>query len=174
MNKGLKFKESSATPTEMQINENKTSNAEEICKIFNVPPSIIGGDGKANKEDYEKFIKLAILPILHAIESASNRDLLLEKEKGSYFFAHDTKEVLKGDIEKRYKAYEIGIKNKILTINEARYEENKPPIEAFNNKVVLGLNDVIYDTETGEIYTPNTNKTTNINSLKGGEETNED
>lgn len=174
LNKGLKFKESSATPTEMQINENKTSNAEEICKIFNVPPSIIGGDGKANKEDYEKFIKLAILPILHAIESASNRDLLLEKEKGSYFFAHDTKEVLKGDIEKRYKAYEIGIKNKILTINEARYEENKPPIEAFNNKVVLGLNDVIYDTETGEIYTPNTNKTTNINSLKGGEETNED
>lgn len=180
LNGGLEFQESSATPTEMQMNQNKITNAEEICKILNIPPTILSGDGKANESDYEKFFKLAILPIIQAFTTALNRDLLLEKEKGNYYFAFDMKELLKGDIEKRFKAYEIGIRNKILTVNEARYEEDKEPIEAFNNVVVLGLNDVLYNIKTGNIYTPNTDKESNMNSdnsnkldLKGGEEENE-
>lgn len=163
LNNGLDFKESAATSTEMQLNENKMANGEEICKICNVPPSIIGGDGKANKEDYEKFVKIAILPILKIIVTALNRDLLLEKEKGSFYFAFDTKELIKGDLEKRFKAYEIAIKNKILGVNEVRKEENKEPIEAFNNTVILGLSDVLYDTEKGTVYTPNTDKSSNMN-----------
>jgi len=166
LNKGLKFKESSATPTEMQLNENKVTNGEEICKILNVPPSILTGDGKANESDYEKMIKLAVLPILNSLISSLNKDLLLEKEKKSFYFGFDASELLKADIEKRFKAYEIGIKNKILQVNEARYKEDLPPIDALNNTLVLGLNDVLYYTDTGEIYTPNTDKTTN---LKGGE-----
>ena len=68
---------------------------------------------------------------------------------------------------------EIGIKNKFLDINEVRYEENRGPIEALNDTIVLGLNDVLYNTKKGSVYTPNTNKTTNLNddsTLKGGEE----
>lgn len=162
LNNGLEFQESSATPTEMQINENKISNGNEICKIFNVPPSIITGDGKANESDYDKFVKLAVLPILKIIITALNRDLLLEKEKKSFYFAFDTKELLKGDIEKRYKAYEIGIKNGFLGINEVRYEEDKEPIEAFDNVIKLGLQDVLYNTKNGSIYTPNTDKSSNM------------
>lgn len=168
LNKGLTFKESSSTPTELQANENKVSNGNEICKILNIPPSIITGDGKANDNDYEKMFKIGIMPHLKNIITSINRDLLLESEKESYYFAFDVKEVLKGDIEKRFKAYEIGIKNKILTVNDVRYEEDKPPIEALNDIVVLGLNDVLYNTKTKEIYTPNTDKTTKMN-LKGGE-----
>lgn len=118
LNKGLSFQESGSTSTEMQLNENKKANGIEICKILNVPPSMIEGDGKANESDYEKFVKMAILPILRAILSSLNRDLLLEKEKKSFYFAFDIKELLKGDIEKRFKAYEIGIKNGFLSINE--------------------------------------------------------
>ncbi|SFU42884.1 hypothetical protein SAMN04487886_102525 [Clostridium sp. DSM 8431] len=36
--------------------------------------------------------------------------------------------------------------------------------------MVLGLNDVLYNTKTGTIYTPNTDKTS---SMKGGEKKNE-
>ena len=173
LNNGLDFKEASSTPTEMQLNENKKANGIEICKILNIPPSMIEGDGKANENEYEKFVKIAILPILEAIIVALNRDLLLEREKGSFYFAFDIKELIKGDIEKRFKAYEIGIKNKFLDINEVRYEENRGPIEALNDTIVLGLNDVLYNTKKGSVYTPNTNKTTNLNddsTLKGGEE----
>lgn len=173
LNKGLSFKESAATPTEMQLNENKKTNGEEICKLLYVPPSLISGDGKANESDYEKFIKTAILPIMKSFISSLNKDLLLEREKESFYFGFDMNELLKGDIEKRYKAYDIAIKDKILTPNEIRKKEDYEPIEALNNTLVLGLNDVLYNTVSGNVYTPNTNQTTNINSknndLKGGD-----
>lgn len=173
LNKGLSFKESAATPTEMQLNENKKTNGEEICKLLYVPPSLISGDGKANESDYEKFIKTAILPIMKSFISSLNKDLLLEREKESFYFGFDMNELLKGDIEKRYKAYDIAIKDKILTPNEVRKKEDYEPIEALNDTLVLGLNDVLYNTASGNVYTPNTNQTTNINSknndLKGGD-----
>lgn len=105
LNKGITFKESTATPTEIQMNENKITNSDEICKILNVPPSILGGDGKANENDYEKAIKLAVLPILNSLISSLNKDLLQEKERDLFIFGFDANELLKGDIEKRFKAY---------------------------------------------------------------------
>lgn len=164
LNKGLTFKDSAATPTEMQMNQNKVTNGDEICRILNVPPALLSLGGQANTDDYGRFIKMAILPLLNIIVSALNRDLLFEKEKESFYFVFDTKELLKGDIEKRYKAYEIGIKNKILKVNEARYEEDREPIEALEDTIVLGLNDVLYNTKKGTVYTPNTDKTSNMNN----------
>ena len=166
LNKGLSFKESQATPAETQMNENKITNGNEICKVFNVPPSIITGDGKANEGDFDKMFKMAILPIINNLISSINRDLLLEKEKKSFYFGVDTNELLKGDIEKRFRAYEIAIKNKIMGVNEVRYKEDLEPIEAFEDTVLLGLNDVLYNTKKGTVYTPNTNQTSN---MKGGD-----
>lgn len=166
LNKGLGFKESQATPTELQLNENKIANGSEICKIFNIPPSIISGDGKANEGDFDKMFKMAILPILNSLIASINRDLLLEKEKRSFYFGYDANELLKGDIEKRFKAYEIAIKNKIMGVNEVRYKEDLEPIDLFEDTILLGLNDVLYNTKNKTVYTPNTDKTSN---LKGGE-----
>ena len=166
LNKGLNFKESQATPTELQLNENKITNGSEICKIFNIPPSIISGDGKANEGDFDKMFKMAILPILNSLIASINRDLLLEKEKKSFYFGYDANELLKGDIEKRFKAYEIAIKNKIMGVNEVRYKEDLEPIDLFEDTILLGLNDVLYNTKNKTVYTPNTDKTSN---LKGGE-----
>lgn len=167
LNKGLNFKESQATPTELQLNENKITNGSEICKIFNIPPSIISGDGKANEGDFDKMFKMAILPILNSLISSINRDLLLEKEKKSFYFGYDANELLKGDIEKRFKAYEIGIKNKVMGVNEARYKEDLPPLELFEDTILLSLSDVLYNTKTGKVYTPNTDKTSD---MKGGDD----
>lgn len=166
LNNGLEFQESSATSTEMQLNENKVTNGKEICTILNIPHSLLTGEDKNNSSIHERFVKVAILPILNAIVNALNRDLLLEKEKGSFYFAFDVKELMKADIEARFKAYEIAIKNKLMKINEVRYEENYEPIEAFNDTIVLQLGDVLYNTKTNKVYTPNTNKTSD---LKGGD-----
>lgn len=170
LNKGLSFKESQATPTEMQMNENKIANGSEICKIFNIPPSIIVGDGKANEGDFDKMFKMAILPILNALIASINKDLLLEKEKKSFYFGYDATELLKGDIEKRFKAYEIAIKNKIMGVNEVRYKEDLEPNPLFEDTVLLGLNDVLYNVKKGTVYTPNTDK---VSDMKGGGETSE-
>lgn len=167
LNKGLGFKESQATPTELQLNENKIANGSEICKIVNIPPSIISGDGKANEGDFDKMFKMGILPILNSLIASINRDLLLEKEKKSFYFGYDTNELLKGDIEKRFKAYEIAVKNKLMDINEVRYKEDLPPLKLFEDTILLNLSDVLYNTKTGKVYTPNTDKTSD---MKGGDD----
>lgn len=160
LNNGLEFQEASNTSVEMQLSEHKSTNTDEICKLFLVSPKVLSGE--ASQEEYNNWIKICILPILTALECALNKDLLLPSEKGSYYFAFDTNELLKGDIESRFKAYEIATKNGILQIDEVRYKENYPPLGL--NFVKLGLQDVLYNPETKEIYTPNTNKSTNIDN----------
>lgn len=170
LNNGLEFQEASNTSVELQLNENKKTNSTEICKIFNVPPSLL--EGNAKEEEYNNFIKIAILPILKAIETALNKDLLLPSEKGSFYFAFDTKELLKGDIEKRFRAYEIGVRNGILQIDEVRYMEDFKPLDL--DFIKLGLQDVLYNPKTKEIYTPNTNQKANISLPQIGGENDED
>ena len=99
LNDNLDFKEASNTSAEMQLNENKNSINNSILDIFGVPTDW----------NWETFIKTAVMPILSAIECALNRDLLLEKEKKSLYFAFDTKEITKGDIKTRSEAYKTAL-----------------------------------------------------------------
>ncbi len=155
LNEGLEFQEASNTSVEMQLNENKKTNSDEICKLFNMPPAMINGG--STEEDKTNFVQYCLNPILKEFECALNRDLLLESEKGSYFFAADTSELTKGDIEKRFRAYETASKNGFLQIDEIRLKENLPPLGL--DFVRLGLQDVLYDPETKQFYMPNMNAT---------------
>ena len=96
------------------------------------------------------------MPIATAFATALNRDFLLEKEKSSYYFAPDTKELLKGSLKERYDAYRIAITTGFKTRNEIRYMEDDDAIEGLD-MITLGLGEVLLNAETGEIYTPNTN-----------------
>ena len=149
LNNGLEFQEASNTSVEMQLDENKKTLQAEINNIFHI------------YDDYNKTFKTAIYPIIKAFETALNRDLLLEKEKGKYFFEFDVKEILKASIKERYEAYEIAKRTGWITINEIRREENRNNVEGLD-VVDLGLGSVLYNIETGEYYTPNTG------DVKGG------
>lgn len=165
LNDGMEFQEASNTSVEMQLNENKESNSSQICKLFNFPESVIKGN--ASKEDYKNAFKLGIMPILSAIECALNKDYLLEKEKGSFYFAFDTKEMLRGDVKERFEAYKIAIEANFMQPDEARVREDWEPLGL--DFIKLGLDSVLYNPKTKEIYTPNTNKSQNMDKLKGGE-----
>ena len=155
LNDGLEFQEASNTSVEMQLNENKKTNSDEICKLFNMPPAMINGG--ATEQDKTNFVQYCLNPILKEIECALNRDLLLESEKGSFYFATDTSELTKGDIEKRFRAYETACKNGFMQIDEIRRWENMPPLGL--DFVRLGLQDVLYDPVTKQFYMPNMNQT---------------
>ena len=168
LNDNLDFKEASSTSTEMQLNENKTSLNNSILDIFNIPVNF----------NWETFIKTAIMPILTTIECALNRDLLLEKEKwgrqssarmgtpceqserGVFYFAFDTKEITKGDIKTRFEAYKTALDANLMQIDECRYMEDLEPLGL--NFIKLGLQDVLFNPVTKEVYTPNTNQIKNI------------
>jgi HK97 family phage portal protein len=179
LNEGLEFQEASNTSVEMQLNENKKTNSDEICKLFNMPPAMINGG--ATEHDKTNFVQYCLNPILKELECALNRDLLLESEKSCFYFAADTSELTKGDIEKRFRAYELASRNGFMQIDEIRLKENLPQLGL--DFVRLGLQDVLYDPDTKTFYTPNMNETGKINQdsdpelenikTKEGEEENE-
>lgn len=162
LNKGIHFKEASATPTELQMNENKSSNAEEICKLFGIPPSIIGGSRTGNsmtEQDMTQFTRAAVA-LMASIECSLNRDLLLEAEKGVRYWAFDTKELTRGSLKERYEAYRIGLEKNFLQIDEVRTKEDMEPLGV--DWMQLNLNTVLYNPKTKEVYTPNTNAMANL------------
>lgn len=169
LNDGIKFQESSNTLVEMQLNENKITNGAEICKLLNLSPDIIAG--KATDAQYNTAFKVAVLPYITAFETALNRDLLLEQEKETKYFVIDISEALKGDVLKRYQAYEVALRANFMQPDEVRYKEDLKPLGL--NFIKLGLSDVLYDPVSKTVYTPNTNKTNNISTGEGGEK-NED
>ena len=158
LNNGIDFKESSNTSVEMQLNENKVANANEFSKIFHISAGAMGGN--AGEADIASLARLAAIPLMSQIQCALNRDILLEKEKGKLYFAFDTKELLKGDMQSRFTAYKTALDANFMQIDEVRYQEDMEPLGL--SWIKLGLQDVLYDPKTRKIYTPNTNQTSVI------------
>ena len=152
LNNGLEFQEASNTSVEMQLNESKKTLQDEINNIFHI------------SGDYYQTFKTAINPIVKAFEAALNRDLLLEKEKGKYYFEFDVKEIIRANIKERYEAYKIAKEIGLKTINELRRDENLNDIDGLD-VVDFGLGSVLYDVNKHEYYTPNTG------AIKGGDVT---
>lgn len=144
LNDGLDFQEASNSSQQNEMNEKTRTFADEIREIFHL------------HANYDDFIKNAIMPIATAFSTALNREFLLEKEKDAYYFAPDTKELLKGSLKERYDAYRIAITTGFKTRNEIRYMEDDDAIEGLD-MITLGLGEVLLNATTGEIYTPNTN-----------------
>ena len=144
LNDGLDFQEASNSSQQNEMNEKTRTFADEIREIFHL------------HANYDDFIKNAIMPIATAFSTALNREFLLEKEKDTYYFAPDTKELLKGSLKERYDAYRIAITTGFKTRNEIRYMEDDDAIEGLD-MITLGLGEVLLNATTGEIYTPNTN-----------------
>ena len=163
LNNGMDFKEISASAAELQLNENKTTNNNDICKIFGIPPSIINGN--ATKEDRRAFYEGCIYPILTNFAKSLN-DVLLNPYLGEneMFFAFDDSGLTKADIDERYSAYEKGIKNGFLQLDEVRKRENMPALGV--DFVKLGLQDVLFYPDSGDIYTPNMGVMANVHETE--------
>ena len=153
LNNGLEFQEASNSSVEMQLNESKKTLQNEINNIFHIYP-----------DDFYRTFKEGIYPIVKAFTTALNKDLLLEKEKNKMFFEFDVKEILKANTKERYEALKIAKEIGLMTINEMRKEENMNYIEGLD-VINVGLGAVLYDTNTHQFYTPNTDTTANITDL---------
>ena len=143
MNNGLEFQEASNTSRENEIADKQKHFADEVKVIFHIG------------SNYDETIKQAIQPIAVYFAAALKKDLLLEEEKGLFYFAADLTELYKGSVKERFEAYAIAIEKGFKTRNEIRRLEGDNYIPGLDT-VNLGLGDVLLDANTGEIYTPNT------------------
>ena len=134
-------------------------------KQFNVSQSRIYPDIRDKYLDYmgERYNMF----ISDEFMTAINKVLLLESEKGQYFFAPDMYELTKWDIDKRYNAYKTATDSGWLQVDEVRERENMEPLGM--NMIKLGLQDVLYDPKTQMLYVPNTNQMHKLGEGGNGE-----
>lgn len=142
----VEFKELSSTSVDMQLNQTQETIDKELMKLFGTNDGLLT----------EETVKNAVLPVIDIIEAALDSDLLLEREKPDHYFAFDTRELTRGDIQQRYQAYATALDKNFLQLDEVRAMEDLPALGI--NFIKLGLNDVLLDPNTGRIYTPNTNQ----------------
>ena len=164
-NHGVEFIPFAASPSELQMQENKAANNIEICKLFNMPPDLICGASTSSVNMSRLFtqaLRTGILPVMRTIESALNRVLLLESEKPDHFFAFDYMELMKGTGEERANYFKAALETGYMTINEVRRMEQLPDYE--HDFVHFNLADSLLNLKTQTIYTPNTGSTYNLNT----------
>lgn len=130
MSHGLHADTLSASLESNQYAELRTQSLLEICRVFNMPPHKVQELGRATWGNIESenisFVQTTILPWLKRIEGAIERDLLPD---GDGMYAEFIVEgLLRGDTTTRYNAYQIGLANKWLTVDEVRRMENLGPM----------------------------------------------
>lgn len=165
LNDGLDFVTVSQTSKDMELYNNKQANNKLINQILNIPNSII--EGTATDAEFNNWVKISINPILSQLEIALNNSLLFSSEVGKKFFCVDTDEILKSDIEKRYKAYETALKAGFLTLDEVRKYENLEEIPNIGKLVRMTQGEVLYNPEANEIFNTNSSTKTQLDDEGG-------
>lgn len=163
LNAGVHFNEMSSSLQEMQVVENKKYDSEKINNLFGISPAIL--NGTATDEQEINTFETAVLPILTALEKGLNKYLLLEREKKDRFFHFDVDTALMGTMEKRFNVYKIGKEGGWLQVDEIRERENMKKLGL--NYITMGLQDVLFNPDTKEIFIPNMAATMKT-SGKGG------
>lgn len=154
LNSGIEFEDASNTATESQLSQNKTINIQQVLSYFGLPTNFLQG---ANSESYLAAVRIAVLPIVKQLTTALNNYMLLESEKTNLKFEIDTNDLLRINAKDKFATYQTALSSGFLTVDEVRRMENLPVLDL--PYVKMSLADVLYNTNTGEIFVPNTNST---------------
>lgn len=146
---GLKWVPLSINPQDAQMLESRKFSGEQICRIFGVPPAMVGfGDkasnwGTGKEVDVLGFQKFTLRKRLKRIEQALLKQLvpLAERREQGITIEFNFEGLLRGDTASRYEAYEKAIRMGIATRNECRALENLPPIEG-GDVVTVQMQDI--------------------------------
>lgn len=119
--------------SDAQFLESRRFSVEEICRIFRVPPHLIGDLSRSTNNNIEhhsiEFVTHTIRPWCVRIEKALNNFLLNIKEKGKYTIEFMLNGLLRGDTLTRQQSNQIKLNNGILTRNQWRQQENMNEVE---------------------------------------------
>ncbi len=129
---GMKFNPISMTNEAAQYIEARKFQVEEICRIFRVPPHKIMDFSRAHFNNIEhtsiEFYTETIVPWATCIEKEIDWILIGEPELKRRFVKFNMKAVLRGDNKTRAEVQNTRLNNGMLSINEAREEEDLNPI----------------------------------------------
>jgi len=100
-----------------------------VALVFGLPPYKFGAESRAgNEEQSIGFVQDVILPTARQYELEFNRKLLTREEhRAGYSFKFNIAGLLRADTKTRWDSYFKGVRSGVLTPNEVRELEEKPP-----------------------------------------------
>ncbi len=128
---GVEWQSMSVNPEDAELLESRRFSTEELARIFQVPPPLVGiwdHSSFTNSETAGRwFATHTLTPWVRKIEAEFKRTVFTSFERRDHFLEIDLSGFLRGDPEQRWKAYDIALKNKVLDPNEVRQEEGWNP-----------------------------------------------
>ena len=132
LEESMTFTPISIPNNEAQFLETRKFQVEEICRIYRVPPHMIGDLSRSTFSNIEHqsidFAVHTIRPWLVRIEQAMNRALFSESEKGRFYVQFNMDGLMRGDYKSRMEGYAIARQNGWMSANDIRGLENLNPI----------------------------------------------
>lgn len=136
LDRGMKWTQMTMSPEDAQMLETRRFGVEEICRIFGVPPHMIGHSEKSTswgtglEQQTLGFVKFSLRQRLKRIEQALEKQLLTAADRNAGISIEFNLEgLLRGDSMSRAQFYQSGLQNGWRTINEVRALENLEPVE---------------------------------------------
>lgn len=136
LDNGVTWTQLTISPEDAQMLESRKFSGEEICRLFGVPPAMVGyGDKSSNwgtgkEQDVLGFQKFNLRRRLKRIEQALMKQLLTARDRlDGITIEFNLEGLLRGDSEARAAFYKSGLNDGWLTINEVRAIENLAPVD---------------------------------------------
>ena len=130
---GFKYNRISIAPEEAQFIETRKFQAEEICRIFSVPPALVQLDSQTTYNNVEQqnlqFARHTVLPWARRIEQELASKLLTLQEARSHYFKFNLNDLFRGDMQARSQYFTQLLQNGVMSINEVRASEELNPID---------------------------------------------
>jgi len=125
---GFRYDRIAVDPENASLTEQRDFLNQEICRIFGVPPSLVGVQSNVTYSNTEQqaiqFAKYTIVPWTRQIEQEMNCKLIAPDERLTHFTRFDLADLLRGDSVSRAQYYDTLVKAGIMSINEARRTED--------------------------------------------------
>ncbi|WP_122038286.1 phage portal protein [Asaia bogorensis] len=119
---------------DMQLLQTRQLGVATLCRWFGVQPVMIGSMEKSTawgtglEQMNLWFLQYALMPWLQRIEQAVARCLLLPAERDRYFARFNVDALLRGDSTARAGYMQTALRSGWMTVNEARANDNLPPM----------------------------------------------
>lgn len=128
LEEGMKYTPISIAPNDAQFLETRKFQVTEICRIFHVPPHMIGDLDRATFSNIEEmsleFVQYTLAPWIARIEQAMVKALLTVDEKKKYFIKFNVDGLLRGNYQSRMSGYATARQNGWMSANDIRELEN--------------------------------------------------
>jgi HK97 family phage portal protein len=129
---GFKYNRISISPDEAQFIETRKFQAEEICRIFSVPPALVQLESQTTYNNVEQqnlmFARHTISPWAKRIEQEIDRKLLMANERPRIYSKFNLNDLFRGDMQARATFYREMTQIGALSINEVRMKEEMNPV----------------------------------------------